>query len=256
MIKKLIPFWTFIEREIFRTKRVLGQALIAPMVTASLYIFVFGFVLGSSIKEISGIDYLTFVFPGIFTMNLILAVFGSTSFNIMIMKFGRTFEDYLTLPMSYIELIFGMLTSAVIRAVCITLALSLVAFIFGVNTLLHPFILLFYVIFIAILFGVLGIVVGVWADNSFEKMGLANNFILTPLSFLGGTFYSLSMLPESLRFIVYMNPIFYCIDGIRYAFTGYHEANIYLGLSILGSLCALAILGTVYIFKTGWKLRS
>jgi ABC-2 type transport system permease protein len=256
IIKNLIPFWTLIEREIFRIKRIIGQVVISPVITASLYIFVFGFVLGSSIKEISGINYISFVFPGIFTMNIILAVFGATSFMAFMLKFQKTIEDYLTLPLSYLELVLGMLTSGIVRSLLITFTLSIVAFLFGVNTVAHPFILLFYVIFISVLFGLLGIVVGLWADNSFDKLNGISAFVLTPLSFLGGTFYSVSMLPSNLQFLVYLNPIFYCIDGIRYAFTGYHEASIGFGLFILGTLSALCLVGTVYIFKTGWKLRS
>jgi ABC-2 type transport system permease protein len=106
------------------------------------------------------------------------------------------------------------------------------------------------------IFGLLGIIIGLWADNSFEKLGLATNFVLTPLSFLGGTFYSTSMLPENLRFLVHFNPLFYCIDGIRYAFTGYHDAPIVTGLIVLSSIAAVCLVITVQIFKSGWKLRS
>lgn len=256
MLKSLIPFWTLVERELARTKRVMGQALVAPMVTASLYIFVFGFVLGSSIKNIAGVPYLSFVFPGIFSMNLIMAVFGSTSFTTFFMRFNKSIEDFLTLPLSYLELVLGMLVSGVARGIMITVALTFVAFVFGVSHVAHPFILLFYVIFISIIFGLLGIIIGLWADNSFEKLGLASNFILTPLSFLGGTFYTTSMLPEGLRFLVHFNPLFYCTDGIRYAFTGYHDAPISTGLMVLSSIAAVCLVITVRIFKSGWKLRS
>jgi ABC-2 type transport system permease protein len=255
-IKSLIPFWTLIEREIFRTKRVLGQAILSPMITASLYIFVFGFVLGSKIETIAGIKYLSFVFPGIFAMNLIMAVFGATSFQVFFMRFGKTIEDFLTLPMSYFELVLSMLVSGVFRALAITFSLTLVAFLFGVNSVVHPFILLFYVVFISIIFGLLGIILGLWADNSFEKISGVTNFFLTPLSFLGGTFYSVSMLPANLQFLVRLNPIFYAIDGIRYAFTGYHDTNILTGLSILGLIAIVCMVFVLRIFQTGWKLRS
>jgi ABC-2 type transport system permease protein len=255
-MKKLIPFWTLVERELFRTKRVIGQALVAPMVTASLYIFVFGYVLGSSIKQIQGVDYLSFVFPGIFAMNLVMAVFSATSFNMLMMKFQKTIEDFLTLPVSYTELVLSMLTTGIVRGLAITLSLSLVAVVFGVNSVMHPFYLLFYVVLVSVVFGLIGIVVGVWADNSFEKFGLASNFILTPLSFLGGAFYAASMLPASMQFLMHFNPLFYAIDGIRFSLTGYHDAPILLGLGVLFALAAIFLAGTVYIFKTGWKLRS
>jgi ABC-2 type transport system permease protein len=256
LIKRFTPFLTLIEREIGRTRRVIGQAILAPLITASLYIFTFGFVLGPSIKEIQGVPYISFVFPGVFAMNLIIAVFSATSFSIYFMKFQKTLEDFLTLPISYTELIVSMLTSGIFRGLAITLSLSLVALAFGVNSIYHPFLLLFYVILISSVFGLLGIIVGIWADNSFEKFGIATNFIITPLSFLGGAFYSVSMLPQSLQFLVYLNPIFYAVDGIRYSLTGYHDASLLLGLFVLLSMALIFLTITVQIFRTGWKLRS
>jgi ABC-2 type transport system permease protein len=116
--------------------------------------------------------------------------------------------------------------------------------------------MLLYVLLISFVFGLLGIVIGVWADNSFEKFGIATNFVLTPLSFLGGAFYAASMLPANLQFLIHINPLFYAIDGIRFALTGYHDASLLLGLGVLGGISALSLVATVQIFKSGWKLRS
>jgi ABC-2 type transport system permease protein len=256
LFKNLIPFITLIEREIGRTRRVIGQAIVAPLITASLYIFTFGFVLGPSIKTISGIPYISFVFPGVFAINLMLAVFGSTSFMIFMMKFQKTLEDFLTLPISYTELVLSIVSAGIFRGLAIMLSLSLVGFMFGVTSVVHPFYLLAYVFLISFVFGIMGIVIGIWADNSFEKIQGATNFILTPLTFLGGAFYSVHMLPANLQFIAYFNPIFYAVDGIRFCLTGYHDASLVLGLGILTSLSLIFLACTVYIFKTGWKLRS
>ena len=253
---RFIPFFTLIEREIGRTKRVIGQAIVAPFITAALYIFVFGYVVGTAIDNIQGIKYISFVFPGIFAMNLILAVFSATSFSIYFMKFQKTLEDFLTLPISYTELVLSQLVGGVFRGLAIMLALALVGLLFGVNDLAHPFMLLFYVILISALFGLIGIIVGVWADNSFEKFGIATNFIITPLSFLGGAFYSVTMLPTSMQFLVYLNPIFYAVDGLRYSLTGYHEASLLTGASVLVGLTLLSLYIVVRIFRTGWKLRT
>lgn len=249
-------FYTLVRREVMRTKRVIGQAIITPLITASLYIFVFGYVIGSKIELIQGIKYISFVFPGIFTMNLVMAVFSATSFSIFFMKFQKTIEDMLTLPLSYAELVISLIFGGIARAIAITLALSLVAVAFGVNDLAHPLILAGYVLLASVLFGLLGVIAGIWADNNFEKFGFVTNFILTPLSFLGGAFYSVTMLPEKWQFIVHFNPIFYVVDGIRYALTGYHEASLLLGIGVLGSLSALALGVCVWIFTTGWKLRA
>lgn len=251
-----IGFFTLVRREVGRTKRVIGQAIITPLVTASLYIFVFGFVIGSRIDFIEGIRYISFVFPGVFAMNLIMAVFSATSFSIFFMKFQKTIEDMLTLPLSYVELVISLIIGGIARAFAISAALSVVAILFGVNTLAHPLVLLGYVLLTSILFGLLGVVAGIWSDNSFEKFGFVTNFILTPLTFLGGAFYSINMLPEKWRFVVEWNPIFYVVDGIRYALTGYHEASLALGIAVIGGLSAITLLVCVWIFTTGWKLRA
>lgn len=251
-----IGFYTLIRREIGRTKRVIGQALIAPLVTATLYIFIFGFVVGSKIDLIEGINYISFVFPGVYAMNLILAVFGATSFATFFMKFQKTIEDLLTLPLSYTELVLSLIISSVARAFAISIALAFIAIIFGVNSLEHPFILLAYVLLISILFGLIGVIVGIWSDNSFEKISTATNFILTPLTFLGGAFYSINMLPANMQFIIKWNPIFYAVDGIRYSLTGYHEASLLLGAGILTVLSIITLSVCVFIFRTGWKLRA
>jgi ABC-2 type transport system permease protein len=251
-----IGLYTLIRREIGRTRRVLGQAVLAPFMTAVLYIFVFGYVVGSKIELIEGIKYISFVFPGVFTMNLVMAVFSATSFSIYFMKFQKTIEDLLTLPLSYTELVTSLIVGGVFRALAITLSLSVVAILFGVNTLAHPFMLVGYVLLISIFFGLLGVVAGIWADNSFEKFGLVTNFILTPLTFLGGAFYSVNMLPEKWQFVVHFNPIFYAVDGIRYSLTNYHEASLLLGVTVLGGLSVVTLGVCVWIFRTGWKLRS
>ena len=251
-----IGFFTLVRREVGRTKRVIGQAIITPLVTASLYIFVFGFVIGSKIQLIEGIEYISFVFPGVFTMNLVMAVFSATSFSIFFMKFQKTIEDMLTLPLSYVELVISLIIGGIARAFAISAALSLVAILFGVNTLAHPLALLGYVLLSSVLFGLLGVVAGIWSDSSFEKFGLVTNFILTPLSFLGGAFYSINMLPENWRFVVEWNPIFYIVDGIRYSLTGYHEASLALGVFVIAGLSAVTLAACVWIFATGWKLRA
>lgn len=251
-----IGFFTLVRREVMRTKRVIGQAILTPLVTASLYIFVFGYVIGSNINLIEGIKYISFVFPGIFAMNLVMAVFSATSFSIFFMKFQKTIEDMLTLPLSYAELVISLIFGGIARALAISAALSLVAIAFGVNDLAHPLILLGYVLLSSILFGLLGVIAGIWADNNFEKFGFITNFVLTPLTFLGGAFYSVNMLPEKWQFLVHWNPIFYVVDGIRYALTGYHEASLALGIGVLAGLSVLTLGVCVWIFTTGWKLRS
>ncbi len=256
MVRNWIGFYTLIRREVGRARRIIGQTIIAPLVTAGLYIFIFGYVVGSKIQLIEGIKYISFVFPGIFAMNLIMAVFSATSFSIYFMKFQKSIEDILTLPLSYFEIVLSLLVSGIVRGLAVMFVLSFVAVISGVSVLAHPFFLVLYVLLISLLFGLLGIIAGIWADNSFEKFGMLTNFILTPLSFLGGAFYSVSMLPEKFRFLVHANPVYYAVDGLRFSLTGYHESSLFMSLGVLFSLALCALFTCIYIFKTGWKLRS
>lgn len=166
---RFAPFLTLIEKNINTDKRVFGQVILAPLVTASLYIFVFGYVLGGTVKEIHGMKYIAFVFPGVFAMNLIISVFAAGSTGIYMMKFMKTLEDFLTLPLSYAELVMSFIIRGIMRGIVLAIAIGLVAFVFGVSTIVHPFILLFYVILVSAMFGLLGIISGIWADNSFEK---------------------------------------------------------------------------------------
>ncbi|MCX8501943.1 MAG: ABC transporter permease, partial [Alphaproteobacteria bacterium] len=167
------------------------------------------------------------------------------------LKFQKTIEDFFTLPISFTNIVLSQLVSGIIRGFLIMIALSIVGIFFGVGTLMHPFLLFLYVLLISFMFGLIGMVVGIWADDSFEKIGIATNFILTPLSFLGGAFYSVGMLPTSLQFLVHFNPIFYAIDGIRYCFTGFHDVSLILGIVILSSISIIFLGIVVFIFKTG-----
>jgi ABC-2 type transport system permease protein len=172
------------------------------------------------------------------------------------MKFQKTMEDFLTYPVSYIELVLSLIVSGLFRGLVIMLALTIVGLAFGVNSFAHPVLLFFYVLLVSFVFGLVGLIAGIWADNSFEKFGIITNFIITPLTFLGGAFYSVHMLPEKWQFVVHLNPIFYAVDGIRFALTGYHEVSIALGVAVLSTLAFVCLLGCVFIFRTGWKLRA
>lgn len=256
IIKKLQPFFTLIENFANDDKRILGQVILGPLVTATLYILVFGYILGPKISEINGIDYISFVFPGILAMNIIISSFSGNAFGIFFMKWQKLLEDYLTLPLSYTELVGSLLVRGLVRAVLLSISISLVAILFGVNSLYHPVLLIIYIVLSGAMFGLFGLLVGIWANGSFEKLNLMVSFFLTPLSFLGGTFYSLSMLPEKLQLFMYLNPIFYIVDGIRYSLTGFGEINVVLSLGVLVSLTIAMLFLVIYVFKTGWKLRS
>jgi ABC-2 type transport system permease protein len=250
-----IGIYTMIRREIERTMRVMVQTLVAPVISATLYIFIFGHVIGSKISLIAGVPYITFVFPGILMLSIINASFGSSSSSLYFARFLKSIDEILIAPFSYLEMIFGFMLGAMLRAVMVSLLILLVGVLFGAVSLIHPFAFLFYVVSVAGIFSLLGMLVALWADG-FEQLTMLNTFIITPFTYLGGIFYSIAMLPPLAQVVTRANPFFYFVDGIRNSMTGVSEANTYLGLVIIfGILTTLTVL-TVYLFKIGWRIRS
>ncbi len=250
-----VGLYTLIRRDTERVFRVATQSLVSPWMSALLYIFIFGFVVGKSIDSIAGVSYLEFVLPGILMMNVIQAGFSHTSFNIYFQRFAKNIEEVLVSPLSYMEMLIGYVSGAIIRAVLVGGGIYVIALAFGAARVVHPFLLLFYVMAVAIIFALIGIIVGLWAKG-FEHLNVLNTYVIMPLSFLGGVFYSVEMLPANIKFITYMNPLFYFIDGLRYSMIGVSESNRGIGLMlILGLILVLG--GIVWrIFKTGWRIRA
>lgn len=250
-----IGIYTFIRREIMRMSRVLVQTVVSPLISATLYIFIFGFVVGSKIDLIAGVKYITFVFPGILMLNIIASAFAHSSSSVYFARFIKSIEEILVAPFSYFEIVFSYTFSAVIRAVIVAVGIFFIGLIFKAVTITSPFLFLFYVVSIATIFALLGILVGLWAKN-FEQLSVLNTFIITPFTYLGGIFYSISMLPPNIAFLTQLNPFFYFVDGIRHSMIGFSEAQTGIGLIvILGLILSLGSL-TMYLFKIGWRIRA
>jgi ABC-2 type transport system permease protein len=251
-----IGLYTLIRKDIERLLfRLPIQVILSPLVSASLFILIFGFVLGRKIDLIAGVPYIEFVFPGILTMNIIAVAFEHTSSAVYFARFIKNIEELLVAPFSHIELIVGYVTSAILRALIIAFGILTIGMLFGAVEFQHPVYFIFYTISIASIFAFLGIIVGLWA-KSFEQFGLIGVFVLTPLSFLGGIFYSVSFLPESLLRITLANPFFYFIDGMRYSMIGLTESNLLIGVSMITGL--VVALGSLvwYLFKISWRIRE
>lgn len=251
----LIGLYTMLRREVKRTMRVMIQTLVAPLVSASLYIFIFGTVIGSQISEVSGVPYISFVFPGILMLSVINASFSSASSALYFMRFTRGIEEMLIAPFSYLEMLLGLVGSAVLRALMVSVLILLVGFFFGAVSLFSPLSFIFYVAAIAAIFAILGIIVALWAE-SFEQLQVMNTFVITPLTYLGGIFYSISFLPEFAATLTRLNPFFYFADGIRGSMVDVNEANTTIGLIIILSLLIGLMTLVTQLFKRGWKIRS
>lgn len=244
-----------LRREVKRTMRVVVQTLIAPVVSAALYIFIFGTVIGSRITEVSGVPYISFVFPGILMLSVINASFASASSALYFMRFTRGIEEILIAPFSYVEMLLGLVGSAVMRALMVSVLILFVGLVFGAVTLVSPLGFLFYVASISSIFAILGIIVALWAE-SFEQLQVLNTFIITPLTYLGGIFYSITFLPETAAMLTRLNPFFYFADGVRSSMIGISEANSAIGLVIILTLVFGLGLLVTQLFKRGWKIRS
>jgi ABC-2 type transport system permease protein len=242
-------------REVRRTLRVVIQTLVAPVISAALYIFIFGFVIGSRIEDIGGVPFISFVFPGVLMLSIINASFSSASSSLYFMRFTRGIEEILITPFSYLEMLIGFVGGAVTRALMVAFLILLVGVVFGAVQLVHPLWFVGYIAAIAAIFAMLGIIVALWAE-SFEQLQVLNTFVITPLTYLGGIFYSINFLPETAQIITQFNPFFYFADGVRSSMIGYSEANAMVGLLVIAGL--VVGLGTLVtqLFKRGWKIRS
>ncbi len=250
-----IGLYTFVRRGVKRTFRVIIQTLVAPTVSATLYLFIFGTVIGTKIADFAGVPYISFVFPGILMMSVINSSFASASSTLYFMRFTRGIEEILITPFSYFEMVLGMMLEALARAVLISFLILGVGVLFGAVSLVHPFMFLFYILSISSIFAMLGIIVALWAE-SFEQLQVLNTFVITPLTYLGGIFYSITFLPPLAKTITQFNPFFYFADGIRYSMIDYSEANSSVGLVIVvGLVITLGMIVTT-LFKKGWKIRS
>lgn len=250
-----IGLYTMFRREIARTMRVVVQTLIAPVISAGLYLFVFGTIIGTKIDDFAGVPYISFVFPGILMLSIINASFASASSSLYFMRFTRGIEEILIAPFSYVEMLIGFVGGAVARALMVAVLILAVGFLFGAVTLVNPVGFFLYVTAIAAIFAMLGIIVALWAE-SFEQLQVLNTFIITPLTYLGGVFYSITFLPELAATITRLNPFFYFTDGIRSSMIGYSEANTTIGIIVIVGLVTLLGVLLVTLFKRGWKIRA
>jgi ABC-2 type transport system permease protein len=249
-----IGLYTLVRKEVKRMLRVPGQTILSPLISASLYIFIFGFVIGSTIEEIAGVSYISFVFPGILMLNVISSSFAHTSSSVYFARFIKSIEEILVSPLSYFEIVLGFVIGGIVRALVVATGIVIIGTVFGAVALSNIPLFLFYVIAIATIFSLLGIIVGLWAKG-FEQLSSINIFVITPLTYLGGIFYSIHMLPETVRFLTLSNPFFYFVDGLRSTMVGVSEANVTIGLfMILGLVFSLGWL-VIHLFHIGWRIR-
>ena len=249
-----IGLYTMFRREVERTMRVVLQTLVAPVISAALYIFIFGTVIGTRIDDFAGVPYISFVFPGVLMLSIINASFASASSSLYFARWGRSIEEILIAPFAYLEMLIGYVGSAIVRALMVSILILGVGLLFGAVSLVNPIGFFLYVAAIAAIFAMLGILVALWSEN-FEQLQVLNTFVITPLTYLGGIFYSITFLPELAATITRFNPFFYFADGIRSSMIGYSEADTTIGLFVIIGLVAFLSILVTRLFQKGWKIR-
>ncbi len=250
-----IPFWTILVQEIRRIVRVIWQTIVSPVVSASLYFLVFGSALGNRINTIDGIPYIQFIVPGLIMMNVLMNAFSNSSFTLYMARFQGTIKEILASPISYFELVSAYTIASIFRAVLTGIIIWIIALIFTSIPVYNIGIVIIFLLLVSLTFAVGGIIVGL-TSKDFNSVNLIPIFAITPLSFLGGVFYSVNMLPPALKTISHFNPVFYMIDGLRYGFFGTSSVNPWYSLGVIMAFLVVFTAIAWQLFRTGYKLKD
>ena len=240
--------------ELARTRRTLFQSIVSPVISTSLYFVVFGAAIGSRITEIDGVSYGSFIVPGLIMLSLLTESISNASFGIYFPKFSGTIYELLSAPVSVVEIVIGYVGAAATKSIILGGIILATANLFVDVQILHPVWMFLFLVLTAVTFSLFGFILGVWADN-WEKLAIVPTLIITPLTFLGGSFYSISMLPPIWQTVTLFNPVVYLISGFRWSF--YENADVSVGLSLTMTFAFLlaCIVAVWWIFKTGYRLR-
>ncbi|OGQ08955.1 MAG: hypothetical protein A3G32_00540 [Deltaproteobacteria bacterium RIFCSPLOWO2_12_FULL_40_28] len=246
-------FLTLIDREFYRFMRLSRQTIFPPLITTVLFILIFGYSLGTKIHEIHGFSYILYIFPGLLQMGVINNAYANSSTSLFMSRFERSIENMLVAPLTPFQLVTSYMMGALLRGLVVAIAIYVASLPFVSIPVAHPFLILASLVFSSLFFGGLGIVCGLWSE-SWDKIALYTNFVLTPLTYLGGVFYSLEMLPPFWHKVSLINPIFYSVDLIRYGFLGHSDASPVFSLSLLFLLAIGVYLWCFILFRRGYKL--
>jgi len=241
--------------EMSRMRRTLMQSVLSPVISTCLYFVVFGSAIGSRMGDIDSIEYAAYIIPGLVMLSLLMQSISNASFGIYMPKFSGTIYEVLSAPVSYVEVVLGYVGAAATKSVILGLIILATARLFVDYSVLHPFWMLSFLILTAVTFSLFGFIIGIWADG-FEKLQIVPMMIVTPLTFLGGTFYSIDMLPEIWQTVSLFNPVVYLISGFRWAFYGVSDVHIGISVGMTLLFLTACMAGIWWIFKTGYRLRS
>lgn len=247
--------WSIYKRELFRFLRTAFQSVLAPVLTTSLYFIVFGAAIGGRMPDLGGVDYAAFIIPGLLMLTLLGETTSNSSFGIYMPRFTGTIYELLSAPVGVAETLIGFVGAAATKSLILAAIILVTARLFVDFEIAHPFMAIIYIMLVAASFSLFGFILGIWADN-FEKLGIIPMLFLTPLTFLGGTFYSIEMLPKPWDTLALANPIVYLVSGLRWTFYGSADVDIRISFAITLAFLAVCVAIIAWIFKTGWRLRE
>ena len=241
--------------EMARFFRTLMQSFISPVISTSLYFVVFGAAIGSRIDQVDGVSYGAFIVPGLIMLSVMTQAISNASFGIYFPKFIGTIYELLSAPVSFLEIVIGYVGAAATKALFIGIVILATSALFVDLEIQHPFAMMAFMLLTCVSFALFGFIIGIWAQN-FEQLQLIPLLVVTPLVFLGGSFYSISMLPPIWQTITLFNPVVYLISGFRWAFFGLADVPIGLSLLAIAGFTGLCLVAVWWIFKTGWRIRK
>ena len=241
--------------EMNRALRTLWQSLATPVITTSLYFVVFGGAIGSRMQQVGGVDYGSFIVPGLIMLTLLTQSVSNASIGIYFPKFTGTVYELLSAPISAAEMVIGFVGAATTKALVLGLLILLTATFFVDLHIEHPLVMIGFLLLTAIAFSLFGLIIGIWADG-FEQLSMVPALLITPLTFLGGAFYSIDMLPEPWRTVSLFNPVVYLVSGFRWSFFGEGDVSLGVSLAFTGFVLVASLAVLFAIFRTGWRLRD
>jgi ABC-2 type transport system permease protein len=240
--------------EMARTRRTLLQSIISPVISTSLYFVVFGAAIGSRISEIEGVSYGAFIVPGLIMLTVLTQSTTNASFGIYFPKFVGTIYELLSAPVSYIEIVVGYVGAAATKSIILGFIILATAGLFVPLHIVHPIWMVAFLVLTAVSFSLFGFIIGIWADG-FEKLQIIPLLFITPLTFLGGSFYSISVLPPAWQAVSLFNPVVYLVSGLRWSFYDFADVSVAISLAVSMIFLLLCLATTWWIFKTGYRLK-
>jgi ABC-2 type transport system permease protein len=251
----LRAIWAIYRQEMARTVRTVFQSVVSPVISTSLYFIVFGAAIGSQINQIDGIGYGSFIVPGLIMLSLLTQSISNASIGIYFPKFIGTIYEILSAPVSFVEVVIAFVGAAATKSIVLGLIILATAWLFVPLHIEHPWVMILFLVLTAVTFSLFGFIIGIWADG-FEKLQIIPLLVVTPLTFLGGSFYSINMLPPFWQTVTLFNPVVYLVSGFRWSFYGISDVDVGISIAATFGFLAICLAIVAWIFRTGYRLKA